>query len=56
MTRRLRAALDDILAVAPADRRPTLEHHLALLEDLAGAAARTDADRVAALVPDPSGI
>lgn len=56
VSRRLKAALDDLLTVAPPDRRPVLEHQLALLGELAAVAAPTDADREAALVPDPSGI
>ncbi|SNS43427.1 Uncharacterized membrane protein [Geodermatophilus pulveris] len=56
VSRRLRSALDDLLAVAPPDRRPPLERQLALLAELAAAAAPSDADREAATVPDPSGI
>lgn len=56
VVRRLRSALDDLLIVAPPERRPALQHQLELLEDLAGAASHTDADRRAALVPDPSGL
>ena len=33
IARRLRAALDDLLAVAPADRRPPLQRQLALLDE-----------------------
>jgi len=56
VSRRLKAALDDLLTVAPPDRRPVLEHQLALLGELASVAAESDADREAAMVPDPSGI
>lgn len=56
VSRRLKAALDDLLTVAPPNRRPALAHQLGLLEELAAVAARSDADRHAALVPDPSGI
>lgn len=56
VSRRLKAALDDLLTVAPPDRRPALEHQLALLGGLADAAAHSAADRQAALVRDPSGI
>ncbi|MBA2549844.1 MAG: DUF2254 domain-containing protein [Nocardioidaceae bacterium] len=56
VSRRLRAALDDLLSMAPPDRRAALEHQLTLLESLAAVAAHDDADRRAAMVPDPAGI
>lgn len=56
VTRRLRAALDDLLTVAPADRRPALERQLALLEESASAAGGLAADRATATIPDPAGI
>ena len=55
VSRRLEAALKDLLTVPP-DRRPALEHQLALLRSSAAVAALDDSDRKAALVPDPSGI
>jgi uncharacterized membrane protein len=56
VARRLRAALEDLLRVAPPERRPPLEQQLALLADLAVEAAGTGADREAALHPDASGL
>lgn len=56
VARRLRSALDDLLTVAPPERRPALRQQLSLLEELAAAEPRTGADRRAALVPDPSGL
>ncbi|MDQ3481599.1 MAG: DUF2254 domain-containing protein, partial [Actinomycetota bacterium] len=56
VSRRLKAAMDDLLTVAPPERRPALEHQPALLGELASVAARSDVDREAATVPDPSGI
>ena len=56
VSRRLRAALDDLLMVSPADRRAPLEKQLASLEELVSRMAETDADREAGMVPDPSGI
>ena len=56
VTRRLTAALEDLLCVAPPDRRPILRRELALLHEQAARSASTDADREAALEPDPAGI
>ncbi len=56
VSRRLKAALCDLLAIAPPDRRGALEHQLALLEEVAGGVAQTEEDRAAALVADPSGL
>lgn len=56
VVRRLRAALEDLLEIAPADRRPALEGQLVLLGRESDAAAETGADREAAQVPDPSGL
>lgn len=56
VVRRLRSALDDLIGFAPPERRPALQHQLALLEEQAGTAAQTDSDRAAALIPDPSGL
>jgi len=56
VSRRLTAALDDLLSVVPAERRAPLETQRMLLSEVASVAAGTDADRAAALVSDPSGI
>ncbi len=56
VTRRLMSALDDLLAVAPPERRPPLERQRELLTELAGGTAPHTADRHAAVVPDPSGL
>jgi uncharacterized membrane protein len=56
VSRRLVAALDDLLTVVPAERRAPLETQLALLDEVASVAARTEPDRAAAMVSDPSGI
>jgi len=56
VSRRLTAALDDLLTVVPAERRAPLETQRMLLNEVASAAASTEADRAAALVSDPSGI
>lgn len=56
VTRRLRAALDDLLTVAPPERQPALQRQLDLLTGRAIETAVTDADKQAAVVPDPSGI
>lgn len=55
VTRRLASALDDLISVAPEERRPALEHQRELLLS-PGSSATSDADRQAALVSDPSGI
>jgi uncharacterized membrane protein len=54
--RRLRAALEDLLAVAPPDRRPPLQRQLMLLDDACEDLAVADLDRRAARVPDRAGI
>jgi uncharacterized membrane protein len=56
VSRRLRAVLDDLLEVAPPDRRPALERQRTLLGVIADRVNATDADRDAATVPDPSGL
>ena len=56
VTRRLRLALDDLMAVAPADRQHPLEYQLELLDAGAHAAASSSADGNASLIPDASGI
>jgi uncharacterized membrane protein len=56
VARRLRAALEDLLTVAPAERRPPLERQLALLEAGVRRSYEDDADMRTALVPDMQGI
>jgi uncharacterized membrane protein len=56
VTRRLTAALDDLIDYAPADRRPALERERDLLHAQAVKSALSHADGVAALEPDPAGI
>jgi uncharacterized membrane protein len=56
VARALRAVLQDVAAVAPAERRPPLEHELALLRVAAERQFDEDADRRAALVADGLGI
>lgn len=56
VVRRLRAALDDLLAIAPEDRRPPLVQQLELLDQLSQRDAQTGFDAEAVKVPDRSGI
>jgi uncharacterized membrane protein len=56
VARRLFAALDDLLAVAPADRRPVLERQRELLEAAVAEAYDDERDVAAARVPDIQGI
>lgn len=56
VSRRLTSALEDLLRVAPEERRPALEQQLRLLRQLAQARSVTDADREQAMLPDPSGL
>lgn len=56
VARRLRAALVDLLTVAPAERQPPLEHQLRLLEAGVRRAYDDDADVQTSLVPDLQGI
>lgn len=56
VARRLKSALEDLLTVAPPDRRAPLEQQRALLAELAADAAGTRADREAALRADASGL
>jgi uncharacterized membrane protein len=55
-TRRLQAALQDLKAVAPQDRRPPLERQLRLLEQAVEHGLSTQDDIRAALIPDAQGI
>ena len=56
VARRLRAALEDLLTVAPAQRRRPLEHQLRLLDVGVRRSYDDDADVQTALVPDLQGI
>jgi uncharacterized membrane protein len=56
VTRRMKSALDDLLTVAPPERRPVLEGQLELLEKAVADAGHGEADRRAALTPDPVGM
>jgi uncharacterized membrane protein len=56
IARRLRAALEDLRAVAPPARRPPLDRQLELLDRAVRRAYDDDADVDAALVPDMQGI
>ncbi len=56
VTRRLKAALDDLLTVAPADRRAPLERQLELLDAAVADNDWPDAERAEGLVSDTQGI
>jgi uncharacterized membrane protein len=56
VSRRLAAALDDLLAVVPPDRRPVLQQQLDLLGDGVRDVGRAGPDEVRALTPDGQGI
>jgi uncharacterized membrane protein len=56
VTRRLEAALADLKTVAPAERQPTLDRQLRLLERGVARALEDEEDRNAALVADTQGI
>ena len=56
ISRRMRAALDDLLEVAPAARRPPLLRQLALLEDALRHSSRQPPDVRFARRPDSQGI
>jgi uncharacterized membrane protein len=56
VARRLKAALEDLLEVAPADRRPPLERQLRLLQADVRRAIEDDDDVTTALVPDVQGL
>lgn len=55
-TRRLQAALQDLKAVAPPDRRPPLERQVRLLEEAVEHKLSSQNDIHAALTPDAQGI
>jgi uncharacterized membrane protein len=56
VTRRLEAALQDLLSIAPTERRPVLEEQLQMLEPAVIDATFDERDAVFALEPDPQGI
>jgi len=56
VARRLFAALDDLLAAAPAARRPPLERQRELLEEAVGSAYDDPREVAAARIPDVQGI
>jgi uncharacterized membrane protein len=56
VSRRLSAALEDLLEVAPADRRPALREQLELLRARVDRGERQEADRAFALHADGAGI
>jgi uncharacterized membrane protein len=56
VSRRLRAALEDLRTVASPDRRPHLDRQLRLLDNAVRRTFSDDADADAALVPDMQGI
>ena len=56
VARRMAAALDDLLVVAPADRRPPLEQQRELLREMIGDAGLARADLDFARMPDGQGI
>jgi uncharacterized membrane protein len=56
LTRRLRAMLEDLLTIAPPDRRPPLREQLRLVEAAAKRGFADERDREAAVVPDQQGI
>lgn len=56
VARRLRAALDDLIEYAPADRRAPLTEQLNLLSDAVEQAAENDHNLQLAQYPDPLGL
>jgi uncharacterized membrane protein len=56
VSRRLVAALEDLLRVAPEERRPPLREQLHLLREALRGSARSERDIEAALFPDAQGI
>jgi uncharacterized membrane protein len=56
VTRRLRAALEDLLAIAPAERRAPLERQMELLAASTEAAVAEPRDVELSLQPDPQGM
>ena len=56
VTRRLVAALEDLISIAPADRRPVLDEQLELLYKAVEGLDREQRDLDSALVPDGQGL
>jgi uncharacterized membrane protein len=56
VSRRLCAALDDLLSVATPEQKPALHRQLTQLRQLVSETAGTDSDRDMATLPDSSGI
>ena len=56
VSRRLCAALDDLLSVATPEQKPALHRQLTQLRQLVSETAGTDSDRDIATLPDSSGI
>jgi uncharacterized membrane protein len=56
VTRRLRAALEDLKTVAPSERQPVLDRQLELLESLVGQQFEDEGDISASLTGDQQGI
>jgi uncharacterized membrane protein len=56
VVRRLRSALEDLLASVPEERRPPLQRQLRLLDDVIEAGFTSDLERAAARHPDAQGI
>jgi uncharacterized membrane protein len=56
VTRRLRAALDDLKSIAPPERRPVLDRQLELLAELVNGRFEDPRDIAAAMIPDEQGI
>ena len=56
VSRRLRAALEDLIAMAPDGRREPLAQQLELLGDMTSHSNALPADRDFAKLPDPSGV
>lgn len=56
VTRRLQAALHDLMSVVPPDRLPALQRQLELLTAMAPRQFEDDADTAEAVKPDPQGI
>jgi uncharacterized membrane protein len=56
VTRRLRAALEDLKTVAPPERQPVLDRQLNLLKELVGQRLDEEEDANASLTGDQQGI
>jgi uncharacterized membrane protein len=56
VARRLRAALEDLLSIAPLERKPALQEQLDLLQSGARDAITEESDRIYASRGDPGGL